>query len=94
MITAGIITELYIQKLDILETTVQCEELWQKAYSQRQNKTAGNVSRVHYLFESLYVPQWVYTDKAGLNHIFDEIWMADWWWNTQVQNVILCKSKL
>ena len=55
MITAGIITELYIQKLDILETTAHHEELWQKAYSRRQNETMGNVSRVHYLFESLYI---------------------------------------
>ena len=39
MITAGIITELYIQELDILETSVQHEELWQKAYSRWQNRT-------------------------------------------------------
>ena len=37
MITAGIITELYIQKSDILETSVQHEELWQNAYSSCQN---------------------------------------------------------
>jgi hypothetical protein len=60
VIIAGIITELYIQKLDILETTVQYEELWQKAYSQQQNKTAGNVSHVHYLFKSLYITKLVY----------------------------------
>jgi hypothetical protein len=55
VIIAGIITELNIQKLDILETTVQYEELWQKEYSQQQNKTVGNVSYVHYLFKSLYL---------------------------------------
>jgi hypothetical protein len=32
---------------------VQHEELWQEAYSQQQNRTTRNVSRVHYLFETL-----------------------------------------
>ena len=31
-----------------------------------------------------YVPERVYADKAGLNQIYDEMWTADWWWNTQV----------
>ena len=31
-----------------------------------------------------YVPQQAYTGAEGKNHIFDEMWTADWWWDTQV----------
>lgn len=31
-----------------------------------------------------YVPQQAYTDAEGKNRIFDEMWTADWWWDTQV----------
>lgn len=31
-----------------------------------------------------YVPQCVYSNKAGINRVYDEMWMVDWWWNTQV----------
>ena len=31
-----------------------------------------------------YVPQQVHTDAEGKNRIFDEMWTADWWWDTQV----------
>ena len=31
-----------------------------------------------------YVPQQVFSDQAGQNCIFDEMWTADWWWDIQV----------
>ena len=31
-----------------------------------------------------YVPEHVYADAKGENYIYDEMWMGDWWWETQV----------
>ena len=31
-----------------------------------------------------YIAERVYLDKRGEVRIFDEMWTADWWWNTQV----------
>ena len=31
-----------------------------------------------------YIAEHVYLDKGGTVQIFDEMWTADWWWNTQV----------
>ena len=31
-----------------------------------------------------YVPEHVYVDAKGENRIYDEMWMGDWWWETQV----------
>jgi hypothetical protein len=66
-------------------------ELWKHNPVECVKDLIGNLS-----FRNLvsYVPQRVYTDKAGLNCIFNEMWMADWWWNTQVSKAIFCKSKL
>jgi len=39
----------------------------------------------------------VYLDERGEVRIFDEMWTADWWWNTQVSLIkinILSASKL
>ncbi|KAI6126588.1 hypothetical protein F5141DRAFT_1186020 [Pisolithus sp. B1] len=30
-----------------------------------------------------YVPEHVYADAKGENHIYDEMWTSDWWWNVQ-----------
>lgn len=32
-----------------------------------------------------YAPEHVYKDKNGKVRIYDEMWTADWWWNTQVR---------
>jgi hypothetical protein len=29
-------------------------------------------------------PEWKYKDAEGKIHVFDEMWTADWWWDTQV----------
>jgi hypothetical protein len=31
-----------------------------------------------------YLPEHVYKDDGGKVRIYDEMWTADWWWNTQV----------
>jgi len=31
-----------------------------------------------------YVPERAYADSKGENQIYDEMWMGDWWWETQV----------
>ena len=57
-------------------------ELWKCDPVESVKELIGNLG-----FKNLvsYVPQQVYTDKAGLKHIFDKMWMADWWWDTQVR---------
>ena len=35
------------------------------------------------------VPEHVYQDSASSKHVYDEMWMADWWWNTQVSLYLL-----
>ncbi|KAI6038727.1 hypothetical protein EDC04DRAFT_2868259 [Pisolithus marmoratus] len=30
-----------------------------------------------------YVPEHAYADSQGTNHIYDEMWTADWWWDVQ-----------
>lgn len=31
-----------------------------------------------------YAPERVFEDKEGEVRVFDEMWTADWWWDTQV----------
>ena len=31
-----------------------------------------------------YAPERAYADAKGDNRIYDELWMGDWWWETQV----------
>ena len=31
-----------------------------------------------------FTPEHVYSDSEGRERIFDEMWTADWWWETQV----------
>ena len=31
-----------------------------------------------------FVPERMYADEDGMNQIYDEMWTADFWWNTQV----------
>ncbi|KAI6158605.1 hypothetical protein EDD17DRAFT_1512153 [Pisolithus thermaeus] len=32
-----------------------------------------------------YVPERAYTDTSGENHIYDEMWTGDWWWDVQTK---------
>jgi hypothetical protein len=40
-----------------------------------------------------YAPERHFMDEEGNNRMFDEMWTADWWWNTQV-NLISCRTIL
>ncbi|KIN92671.1 hypothetical protein M404DRAFT_172847, partial [Pisolithus tinctorius Marx 270] len=31
-----------------------------------------------------YSPERAYTDSKGTNHIYDEMWTANWWWDTSI----------
>ena len=66
-------------------------ELWKRDPVKCVKELIGNPA-----FQNLvsYVPQWAYADKAGLKHIFDKMWTADWWWDTQVLYTVFCGSKI
>jgi hypothetical protein len=66
-------------------------ELWKRDPVECVKELIGNPA-----FQNLvsYVPQRAYADKAGLKRIFDEMWTADWWWDTQVLYTVFCGSKL
>ena len=34
-----------------------------------------------------YAPERAYTDREGTNRVYDEMWTADWWWDTQVRGL-------
>jgi len=36
------------------------------------------------MFSISYRPQRVFTSSRGTKRIYDEMWTADWWWETQV----------
>ena len=40
-----------------------------------------------------YIPERIYCDQEGMDHVYDEMWTADWWWQTQVC-LISCHQKL
>lgn len=40
-----------------------------------------------------YVPERAHTDEARTNRIYDEMWTADWWWDTQVCNFYCYKIR-
>ena len=61
-------------------------ELWKCGPVECIKELIGNLA-----FQNLvsYVPQQAYADKAGLNRIFNEMWTADWCWDTQVRSTSL-----
>ncbi|KAI0258067.1 hypothetical protein BC834DRAFT_799640, partial [Gloeopeniophorella convolvens] len=32
-----------------------------------------------------YAPERAYTDEHGTNHLYDEMWTGNWWWDTQLK---------
>ena len=36
-----------------------------------------------------YAPERVYSDAEGTKRVYDEMWTADWWWDTQVRQYCL-----
>lgn len=56
-------------------------ELWKRDPVECIKELIGNPAFQEHLS---YVPERVYSDDAGLNRIYDEMWTADWWYDTQV----------
>ncbi|KAI6130825.1 hypothetical protein EV401DRAFT_2054208 [Pisolithus croceorrhizus] len=55
-------------------------ELWQHDPVECVCKLMGNPA----FWEVMsYVPEHAYADAKGENHIYDEMWTSDWWWNIQ-----------
>ena len=40
-----------------------------------------------------YTLQKHFSDEEGNNHMFDEMWTGDWWWNTQVNMPSTCEFR-
>jgi Plavaka transposase len=56
-------------------------ELWRRDPVECVRELLGNPGLKNHM---KYAPVQVYEDLEGNNRIFDEMWTADWWWNTQV----------
>ena len=56
-------------------------ELWRWDPVECVSELMGNPAFKDYMS---YILEHVYLDKGGEVWIFDEVWTADWWWNTQV----------
>ncbi|OBZ73416.1 hypothetical protein A0H81_07111, partial [Grifola frondosa] len=58
-------------------------ELWKHDPIECVRELIGNP-----VFKDLmhYVPEKQYSDRDGEERIYDEMWTADWWWDTQVSN--------
>lgn len=56
-------------------------ELWRRDPAECIRELIGNP-----LFREVmvYAPERVYMDKEGTERCIDEMWTADWWWETQV----------
>lgn len=56
-------------------------ELWRRDPVECVKELMGNPA----LKDSLeYTPEHHFGDEAGADCIYDEMWTADWWWDTQV----------
>ena len=62
-------------------TLVEDLELWRRDPVECVHELIGNPAFKEYIS---YIPERVYTDDAGHDRIYDEMWTSDWWWETQV----------
>jgi hypothetical protein len=56
-------------------------EMWMRNPVECVQELMGNLA---FRDNISYVPECVYQDSAGSKRVYDEMWTADWWWNTQV----------
>ena len=56
-------------------------EVWRRDPVKCFSELMGNPAFKDYMS---YIPKHVYLDKGGKVQIFDEMWTADWWLDTQV----------
>ena len=61
-------------------------ELWRRDPIECVHELMGNP-----MFKDMikYAPEKAYFDDGKILRIYDEMWSADWWWDTQVSNVHL-----
>ena len=62
-------------------------EMWRRDPVECVRELLGNPALKDFM---KYAPERVYEDVEGKNRIFDEMWTADWWWDTQV-SIPSCK---
>ena len=63
------------------ETTTEDLELWMRDPVECVKELIGNPAFKGFMS---FVPERMYADEDGMNRIYDEMWTADFWWNTQV----------
>jgi hypothetical protein len=56
-------------------------ELWRRDPVECVRELLGNPALKNYM---KYAPERVYEDDEGNSRIYDEMWTASWWWETQV----------
>ena len=56
-------------------------ELWKQDPVECVKELISNPAFKEYMS---YVPEQVYADEKGENRMYDKMWTADWWWETQV----------
>ena len=56
-------------------------ELWRRDPVECVRELLGNPALKNYL---KYAPERVYEDSEGNSRVYDEMWTANWWWDTQV----------
>jgi len=61
---------------------IEEHELWIRDPVECVRELIGNPAFREYM---AYAPEKTYTDKHGQNQQYDEMWMGDWWWKTQVR---------
>jgi hypothetical protein len=65
-------------------------ELWRRDPVECVRELLGNPAFRNVL---KYAPERHFMDEEGKNRMFDEMWTANWWWDTQV-NPISCRTIL
>lgn len=56
-------------------------EVWRRDPVECVKELMGNPAFKNHMS---YIAEHVYLDNEGKVRIFDEMWTADWWWDTQV----------
>ena len=62
-------------------------ELWRRNPVECVRELMGNPAFMDVLN---YAPERHFMDVEGKHRVYDEMWMADWWWDTQVNLISGC----
>ena len=57
-------------------------ELWRRDPVDCVRELLGNPALKNHM---KYAPERLYEDVKGKSRVFDEMWTANWWWDTQVK---------